>query len=218
VALKSALESAIHAPGLHGAKKNGACGRTLPLRNALTQISHVLGTMPGRRVLLAVTDGHDGSSSIAWDQAQRYAASQGLAVFGMRDGFNGTSALPSGLSDRLGSPLIVGSLNDEDLFRAMCESNGGVVMTTTRYDLYKGLVQFVADLRDRYIIEFPRPDESQPGVHDIRVTVARSRYLVHATGVSVSLPDPEAANDPNTVPVSKSPATYGTRKPLAPKK
>jgi hypothetical protein len=76
--------------------------------------------------------------------------------------------------------------------------------------------QFVTNLRDRYIVEFPRPDESQPGLHEIQVVVSKTRYQVHTTGVSVSLPDPEETNDPNNVPVSKSPATYGKRKPITP--
>jgi VWFA-related protein len=216
-ALKRGLQAVVQAPGLHGAKKHGACGRTLMLRDALVRIMHSLGEMPGRRVLLAVADGHDGGSSVAWADAQQYASSQGVAVFGIRDALSSTGTQPSGLSDRRGAPLLVAGPSDEDLFRAMCESNGGLVMPSTRYELYKSLVQLVTDLRDRYIVEFPRPEGSQPGVHDIRVTVARSRYFVRSTGVSVSLPDPELANDPNTVPVSKSPATYGTRKPLAPK-
>lgn len=215
--LKRGLEAVMQAPALHGPKMHGACGRTLTLRSALIRVAHTLGETPGRRVLLAVTDGHDGGSSIAWDETERYVASQGVAVFGMRDPFNGPGAQRSGLSTRRGSPLITGGLNDEDMFRALCESNGGVVMLTTRFEMYKSLVQLVTDLRERYILEFPRPDESQPGLHDIRVSVARSRYLVHSTGVSVSMPDPEEATGPNTVPVSKSPATYGTRKPLAPK-
>jgi hypothetical protein len=72
------------------------------------------------------------------------------------------------------------------------------------------------NLRDRYIVEFPRPDDTVPGLHNIQISIARTRYLAHATGVSVSLPDPGEKNDPNTVPVSKSPATFGKRRPLQP--
>jgi len=215
--LKKGLEAVMQAPGLHGTRKHGACGGTLVLRNALVKVSQTLGEMPGRRVLLAVTDGHDGGSSIAWEQAQHYAASQGVAVFGIRDGADGTNALPSGSSSRRGSPAIMFGLPDEDRFRELCESNGGVVLTTNRYELHRSLMQFVTYLRDRYIVEFPRPDDSQPGLHQIAVTVAKTRYIVRSTGVSVSLPDPDLANDPNTLPVSKSPATFGTHKPPAPK-
>jgi hypothetical protein len=173
--------------------------------------------MPGRRVLLAVTDGHDGGSSITWAQAQHYAASQGVAVFGIRDASTGTNALSPGFSGRRGTPALMGSLPDEDPFRGLCESNGGVVLATTRFELHRSLMQFVTYLRDRYIVEFPRPDDSQPGLHQIEVTVAKTRYVVRSTGVSVSMPDPDVANDPNTVPVSKSPATIGPRKTPTPK-
>jgi hypothetical protein len=214
--LKRGVDAALHAPNVHGEKKKGACGGKLALRNAIAQVTHALGEAPGRRVLLAVTDGHDGGSSYKWAEVQTYAASKGVAVFGFRDVFNSRfQTQTSGLSGR-GVPTITGQLSDEDLFRAMCESNGGIVVSTTRFQLFKDLEQFITNLRERYIVEFPRPDDAQPGLHDIQVRVSKMRYIVHSTGVSVSMPDPHEADDPNTVPVSKSPATYGKRRPLAP--
>jgi len=213
--LRRGVDAVLQSPGLHGNKRHGACGRALILRNALAQTIHTLSDVPGRRVLLVIADGHDGGSSLAWPEVEQYAASNGVAVFGFRD-LIGNAALPMGFAGPRGRTTLNGTMNVEDPFQETCDSSGGLLVSTTRFQMNKELMQWMNNLRDRYIVEFPRPDDTVPGLHNIQISIARTRYLAHATGVSVSLPDPGEKNNPNTVPVSKSPATFGKRRPLQP--
>ena len=51
------------------------------------------------------------------------------------------------------------------------------------------LREFVQMVRERYIVEFPRPSNSTPGQHGMAVTIAKGSYLIRAAGVSMPVPD-----------------------------
>jgi hypothetical protein len=56
-------------------------------------------------------------------------------------------------------------------------------------------------VRERYIVEFPRPAKATAGEHvkEIRI-VNGSNYFIRPAGVSVPIPDATVLTDPTTVP------------------
>jgi hypothetical protein len=89
---------------------------------------------------------------------------------------------------------------EEDLFIDLCESSGGLILTTSKEDLPAALQRIIAMLRGRYILEFSRPEESRAGRHSIDVTVPSRQAYIATAGVTVALPDPTLAADPSTLP------------------
>jgi hypothetical protein len=71
-------------------------------------------------------------------------------------------------------------------------------------------------LRERYIVEFPRPSNSTAGEHDMQVKIEKGIYKIRPSGVSVPLPDPAWAADPTTIQAGPSQAPEeGTRKVIS---
>ena len=102
-------------------------------------------------------------------------------------------------------------------FPSLCELSGGIVTTMSeRKSLQQTLKEFVKMVRQRYIVEFPRPANSTSGKHTMNVQIANGNYFVRPAGISVPIPDPALLADPTTVPSdpSRTPV-QGTRKPLA---
>ena len=94
-------------------------------------------------------------------------------------------------------------------------SGGIVTRMDERGSLQETLQKFVQMVRQRYIVEFPRPSNSTAGKHDMQVKVGKDDYLIRTAGVSVPIPDAALLNDPTTVPSdpSRTPE-QGPRKPV----
>ena len=90
------------------------------------------------------------------------------------------------------------------------------MLLSTTTSLEFTLQRFVTVLRERYIVEFPRPANSTSGQHAMNVQVAKGNYFIRPAGISVPIPDAALLADPTTVPSdpSRTPK-QGTRKPLA---
>jgi hypothetical protein len=156
-----------------------------------------LSSLPGRRVILAVTYGHDQGSSNTWNELRRSAAAGAVAIFGMTP------------HELLPSP--------EDAFALVCGLTGGVVLATDKSKIPRDLERFTDMLRDRYILEFPRTDNAPAGLHGIDVTIANSNAVIRSTGISVPIADPRILADPTTVPSDPSHAPQlGKRRILTP--
>ncbi len=85
--------------------------------------------------------------------------------------------------------------------------------TSDTKSLQSVLGQFVAMVRERYVVEFPRPSNSTAGTHDMQVKVGSASYFIRPAGVSLPLPDPTLAADPTTVQSDPALAPeQGTRK------
>jgi len=78
------------------------------------------------------------------------------------------------------------------------------------------LQQLLKMVRQRYILEFPRPANSTIGVHEIRVKVAKREDLFIApAGISMPLPDSAILKDPTTVRSDPSlTPEQGNRRPM----
>ena len=69
-AIRAGITAALQDPTLHAGGKEPTCNHTIVLRDAMVQIMNSMDDAPGRRVLLAVTDGHDGKSTVNWSATQ----------------------------------------------------------------------------------------------------------------------------------------------------
>lgn len=165
------------------------CERTGRLWDALAYVADEMHRSTGRRVILAVTDGDDEGSTRTWIETKTLASSSGVAVFGMR-----------WRAKAIGRD-VVQRWSREDAFLSLCELSGGIVRWVTPDGLGAALPEFVTQVRERYIVEFPRPYKSTAGVHDLEVRVDKSRRdIIRPAGIAVPLPDAAVMTDPSTVP------------------
>jgi hypothetical protein len=165
------------------------CEQSVHLWDALEQITGELSKLPGRRVLLAVTDGQDRGSRTTWNEARNLAEARGVAVFGL-------SYIPQYAKDANHRFLRWSS---EDPFHSVCELSGGMVFLSDTRSFGRALKAFVSTVRGRYIVEFPRPAHATPGVHVKEIRIVKSNDFIRPAGISVPIPDAAVLADPTTV-------------------
>jgi hypothetical protein len=212
VQLKRAVEAAIQSPQVHGpGTTRPTCGKSLQLWDALTHLTHRLSDSPGRRVILAFTDGHDNGSTHKWVELKNDANYSGIAIFGIASLQNNA---PGSAFDYPG---------DEDKFGLLCQLSGGEIFQANKRTIDAQLKWFVDALRNRVIVEFPRPDTLTASPHSVFVTVANRdgfvfpARMVRPSGLSTPIADPAILADPSTLPSDPSHApTVGKRGILVP--
>jgi VWFA-related protein len=204
--LKLAVNTALQSWTNRGPDKKGPeCQHAGHLWNVLAYVTQVLSGEPGRRVILAITDGEDRGSTHTWNELKTFAQSTGVTIFGLKD----TVSFMRGANMQ--------SRFDEKPLQSVSELSGGTVFLANRSNLDETLKLFMTMLRERYIVEFPRPSNSTAGAHSIDVRVDKSNYFVRAAGNSVPIADPGVLADPSTVPTDPSLApTMGKRQILTP--
>ena len=178
------------------------------LLDAIVSAVHGLQDEPGRRVLLVLSDGKDRGSRATWDAARASATGTGVAIFGIV------------ASSEMKMPLVgprgmmgVQAVSAPTNMPALCESTGGMVLDNTDSGLASQLRDFLALVRGRYIVEFPRPDTGA-GFHTLDISVDKLDVFIRPAGVEVPIADPELAKDPNTIMTGPSNApAVGTKRP-----
>ncbi|MGA7157107.1 MAG: hypothetical protein WBY53_09685 [Acidobacteriaceae bacterium] len=176
--LQSDLDTAITSPLSHGIKGRPACGDSVRLRGAMNYIMQQLAPLPGRHVLLVLSSGFDGGSTLSWDDLHDIATGTATTIFAID-------------SQSMGFYAVALPLD------ALTRESGGLFLRTTTKHLAQTLTGFISILRQREILEFPLPSEVF-GNHIIDVTVERSNVQALPSGIPI-VPIPEA---PATVPVS----------------
>ena len=201
-----------------------AASRKYRFGMALAEVAARMMDSPGRRVILAVSDGQDKGSKHSWSEVTDFAQASGIAVFGISHDAEPVMGSPMVPSRRGGGVYIQGgtiqagstaSAGDAH-FISLCEMSGGIVTRMDdRRSLQEILREFVQMVRQRYIVEFPRPSNSTPGQHGMDIKIAKGSYLIRAAGVSMPVPDAALMADPTTVPSdpSRTPE-QGSRKPV----
>jgi hypothetical protein len=209
----SAISRVLATPKLHGETPHHSC-KEISLWDSVMRVVSTMGPLSGRKVMLIVSDGHSRKGDYSFHDASEFADTHAVAIFGMRDQDHYRAQQVLGASSRqAGIPLSLMNASDEDLFDALCQKTGGILTTVSRRDLTAALQKFVAMLRNRYILEFPRPDEDRPGRHLVEVTIAGSNDYIRPAGLTI----PTApTRDPNTLAPTASPATYGKHHPVDP--
>jgi hypothetical protein len=196
------------------------CEQGVGLWDSVAVVALKMMDLPGRRVILAVTDGLDKESKHPWNEVTEFVQDTGVAVFGL------SYSVESAIGDVIvpnrrgggGTYRQTGSASPQvaPQFTSLCEMSGGIVTRMNeRGSPQESLQKIVQTVRQRYIVEFPRPSNSTAGKHNMQVKVGKDDYVVLTAGVSVPIPDPALMSDPTTVPSdpSRSPE-QGPRKPL----
>jgi hypothetical protein len=194
------------------------CKRTVYLWDTIAFMVRQLSEVPGRRVIVVVTNGRDDGSKHGWNEVRAYAQLTGVAIFAVTN-VPATGASPSGLV-HYGSAQANYGVGDAHALLAMCELSGGNLLPVYPAMTEKRLQQIIEMVRGRYILEFPRPSNATGGAHDLQVKVAKGDDLfIRPSGNSVPLPDPSLAKDPTTVQAgpSQAPEQGNRRVPRTPK-
>jgi hypothetical protein len=166
------------------------CEHKFYLRDALMSMVSAFDGLPGRRVILAITDAEDTSSKLKWRDVGGAAQAAGIAIFGI-------------------TPQLVGS---ELEFDSLCRLSGGIAITADTPHVANALARFTTMVRERYIVDFPRPLNSTAGRHLIDVRVGKSMDVALPGGVSFPIADPA---DAATVPSDSTHApVQGNRRVL----
>jgi hypothetical protein len=197
------------------------CQDPAHLWDSLAFLSGELYKRPGLRVILAVSQGKDRGSKRTWNETRDYAESTSVAIFGLSeipaDIRQISNALGTGESitpsDRSPWKIV---WNTENPFHQVCELSGGMVFLTQPKYLPDSMKNFLRTVRERYIVEFPRPSNATSGKHGMQVKIAHGEdYFVRSAGISVPPPDPKVLADPATVSAGpKDAPEMGTRKIL----
>jgi hypothetical protein len=206
--------------GRHG------CHQDVGLWDSMAMAGHEMSRLPGRRVMLVVTDGVDRSSQTRWVDVRTYLQARGIAAFGLsgmespwssvgRPGGGRGGITASSVGSMAGGVALGGK---EDHFNEVCELTGGMRMFTKAMDLGAELKRLTKILRERYIVEFPRPLKQVAGDHEIEVAISKMKGFIRPAGVSVPIADPKIAADPLTLPPDPTKAPeFGERRVLVPK-
>lgn len=201
--LQTAVANALQQWRVRKATHARKCKPSFNLWDAVGAVAAQMGDVGGRKVVLVVSDGDDKGSSNSWNVVRQYATHSGIAIFGMSDEWQFT-----------GRPETFRTT--ESLFNSLCELTGGELTSTMPGSLSKSMKAFVAMVRERYIVEFPRPSNSSAGDHGLDVKIAKGGgYFMRSTGVTAPLMDPAVLKDPSTVSAGpKETPEQGQRKIL----
>ncbi|WP_353064878.1 hypothetical protein RBB77_03840 [Tunturibacter psychrotolerans] len=194
------------------------CRTTLPLWDSMSEVLKDLDKQPGRRVLLAITDGEDTGSKTLWKDVMFHAQIRSETVFGLLPTIMTVLKLekPTGETTEIRhirSPSFGGP---EDKFEQICVNSGGIELQASEHTTIFRLKEFTQMLRERYILEFPRGTNEEAGVHTIAVSYRKkSNLYIAATGITVPVASADERESTKTIQAdpSRTPEV-GSRKAL----
>lgn len=206
-----------------------SCKPTMPLWDSMAKALQDLEQQNGRRVLLVISDGEDGRSKTKWSEVMHRAQTDSTAVFAFTNLDVQTKVNNALFADKFLLPLTSAPgtarhwtappANPEDKLDQICELSGGLeFQTEQRYESFE-LKEFTQMLRERYILEYPRGNDRQPGVYTLEVSLKGSSNLyIRPSGIAVPIATHDELNglnvnqpaDPSTKP------TEGKRRVLQP--
>jgi hypothetical protein len=207
--LSTAIDHAIDDAGLHGRKKKtAACGDSVPLVNALALIARPLARLPGRRVILVLSNGHDGKSNLKWSQVRQFSAGAGISIFGMtyRDSeIQNSFAIDSPTTEAAGDID-----HAENPFGMLCDLTGGIALSiSSDHAVSRALPHFVDMLRGRYILEFHRPRNAKPGSYTVNVSLDHAQAHIRVGGTTVHVASAAELATPEIAPAATPTDTPG---------
>jgi hypothetical protein len=194
------------------------CRVGLPLWDSMAEVLNDLDQQPGRRILLAITDGEDTGSKTLWKDVMFHAQIRSETVFGLLPLITTVFKLyaPPGETKEIRhieSPSFGGP---EDKFEQICVNSGGIELQANEHTTIFRLKEFTQMLRERYILEYPRGPNEEAGVHTIAVSYRKkSNLYIAVTGITVPVASEDEKESMKTVQADPSRApTEGTRKAL----
>jgi hypothetical protein len=191
--LRSAMDTVLSAwTKEKEADKKAPCLGNMRLWDVFAFVTRAISTKSGRRTILAITNGDDHKSANTPQDLIAFSQANGVTIFGLN---------PTTHANR--NPLL--RTAGENLLSFVTESSGGITMMLEAQRLDKELKTFVQMLRDRYIVQFPRPSDAKAGRTDFAVTVIGPDLFVRTAGKSVPLPDPvEPVDGASPTPTNSS--------------
>jgi hypothetical protein len=178
-----------------------ACTPSMPLWDSMATILDDLARQPGRRVLLALTDGHDSGSKTLWKNAMNWAQVESIAVFGLRTVPVAPLQATRPVHGKVDTPP---RLSPEDQFNQICQLTGGVEVPASGRILSDQLKELLQMVRERYIVEFPRGREEQAGIHTLDVYFQGKRFYIHSTGDTATVATTEEVKAATTLKTNSS--------------
>ena len=204
--VRNLVEAAMDASGDHSRKgKTSPCKQALPLWDSMASVATQLYALQGRRVLLVLTDGVDRGSSVHWSRLLQVLQVTSTATFGLMTEEEIASERGNAWDYRdhtMPAATEHGLAAHEIRFRPLCESSGGLELPASQRSLTKTLERFAEMLRERYIVEYPRRNDAQPGLHDLRISIGNDLAFVALAGITVPLADKKLLANPLTIPQS----------------
>lgn len=178
--LSQAVKNLLANPTLHTPPDAQTSCRSRPhFYDATIAVINSMKTFPGRRVLLAISDGYDGGSKSDITKVGSFAVDYGVTMFGLN---SGTFLFDVG--------------GGRSNFFPLCRRTGGLVMVTDAKEGARALKQFVSLVRGRYILEFQRPGNMTSGSHTISVHINKmDDAIVWPAGTSAPIADPKSDTD-----------------------
>jgi hypothetical protein len=172
----------------------GPCPVRTPLWKSMALVASRLNGEPGRRILLAVTNGVDTAREFSSANAHEVAVSDGVAIFAIAE--HGRIP-PLSKEDSLSAMQL--AVHGATELATVTELTGGIVLDTEPYRLKETLERFVSLVRGRYIVEFDRPTHMAGGRHILTVSCGQPRYFIRSAGTSLPTADPRLL-DPSVQP------------------
>ncbi len=191
------------------------CAGGLRLRDASLLAVEKLMTGNARRVLLVMTDGLADRSSTSLQQLRFAAGATGVSIFALREQTEEAAKGNIFVLNRDAFAFAAPRTRDGsiDALVALTEWAGGTTLETRGHPLGESLTRIMRLIRERYIVEFVRPEKLQEGQHSVEVRLRDGGLFATSAGVGLPSINPGVANDPNTVPsdASRQPP-IGTRR------
>jgi len=158
-----------------------SCSLQNRLFDAVARVTTEMGLLPGRRVLVVLSEGTDFSSVNTWLDVALYAESKSVTIFGVRPLYRHISrqSQRSGYSGWVTSEM-------EDRLGSVCGSTGGLLFESddSRAMQTAQIRRFVRMLRERYILEFPRPANGNAGNYSMEVKIDDAKAIIRPAGIA----------------------------------
>lgn len=178
-------------------KKKAPCSAETHLWDQLAYVTNALRQQQGWRAIVAVTDGDDRKSR--WGPAELTHLSQidQVAIVGLdasQDAQRTSAQLTPDTRGSLSSrglsslgPVVLPA--GETALWTLCELSGGMAMPVAGASVAKRMERIVEMLRERYILEFPRPPGMKAGNVTMSVKIDGMNAFIRPAGDGVPLLD-----------------------------
>ena len=184
-----AVSAALTYPKLHDHDGAPNCGKSVRLWDNLAPAIATLSKLPGRRVLLLVSSGHDGGSKYDWQTVQKYATDNDVAIFAIRDQrqvdadtfIRGSLSVQNGHTGGVISPTP--SSRDAIAIELICANAGGLILNAIPLHRNETLAYLLFIVRNRFILTIPADAYPTGASHKVKVTVPHSPFFVSPAGV-----------------------------------
>lgn len=187
------------------------CAQQVSLEETLLYLASQTNNQTGRRILLVVSDGADDNSKVPWRQIAETAQLAGTAIFAISP-----QPAPSTVIQPVRGMRIAVADSAPQLDET-CQLSGGTMVTTYNSGLAGALGQVLGMVRERYVVDFPRPTNATAGRHTLEIRVDKGVNFVRPAGISVPIADPATLADPTTVPSDPSIAPVQGKRSAVPR-